>query len=128
MLIADARTLHRGRRLTSTVDSLPLKIQAGSKVYNSPPSKTADGKITIMLIRGKVSQVQLVRILLGLESGNHVALKGVEWISCTAYRLEPVVGKNIRRTFNNIDGEKVEYGPIQGTVLPKAIKYFISPP
>lgn len=84
--------------------------------------------ITIMLIRGKVSQVQLLMILLGLETGAHVAMKGVEWIRCTAYRLEPIVGTNIRRTYNNIDGEKVEYGPIQGVVLPKAIKYFITPP
>jgi hypothetical protein len=70
-------------------------------------------------------------ILLGLENGSHVNMKGVEWIRCTAYRVEPIDkdgNTTIRTTFNNVDGEMVESGPIQGIVQPKAIRYFIAPP
>jgi diacylglycerol kinase family enzyme len=81
-----------------------------------------------MLVRRNVSRIQLAMILLGFPDGSHFTMKGVEWIRCTAYRVEPVIGTNIRSTYNNIDGEKVEFGPIQGVVHPKAIKYFIAPP
>jgi diacylglycerol kinase family enzyme len=67
-------------------------------------------------------------ILFGLVGGRHVNMPGVEWIQCTAYRLDPVTGNNIRTTYNDIDGERVVPGPVQGYVRPKAIQYFISPP
>lgn len=98
------------------------------KVFHSPLSKMADGFITILLVRGNVSRYRLAMILLALESGSHVDMPGAEWIKCTAYRLDPVKGNNIRETYNNVDGERVEPGPIQGCVHPRAIRYFISPP
>lgn len=107
---------------------LPYRGQASRKCFHTPLSKTADGLITILLVRGNVSRYRLTMILLALETGTHVNLPGVEWIQCTAYRLDPVRGNNIRETYNNIDGERVEPGPIQGYVHPKAIRYFISPP
>jgi sphingosine kinase len=103
-------------------------VKASKKCFHSPPSKTADGLITILLVRGNVSRYRLTMILLALETGAHVNLPGVEWIQCTAYRLDPVKGNNTQETYNNIDGERVESGPVQGYVHPKAIRYFISPP
>lgn len=102
--------------------------KASKKCFHTPLSKTADGLITILLVRGSISRYRLAMILLALETGTHVNLPGVEWIQCTAYRLEPVRGNNIRETYNNVDGEQVEPGPIQGYIRPKAIRYFISPP
>jgi sphingosine kinase len=44
----------------------------------------------------------------------------VEFIQCTAYRLEPITPGS----FNDLDGEVVEPGPIQAAVLPRAIQAF----
>jgi len=90
--------------------------------YHSPHSHFQDGVFQIMLVRGNVSRYRLARILLGLGGdGSHADLPGVEWIACTAYRLEPV---DTTASFNDIDGEEVEKGPIQACVLPKAVRYF----
>lgn len=61
-------------------------------------------------------------ILLALDNGGHVDMEGVEFIKCTAYRLEPIT----TGSFNDLDGEVIEAGPIQGTVLPEAIQAFCS--
>jgi len=71
----------------------------------------ADGDFHVMLVRNSVSKYRLAWILLGLENGTHVDLPGVEWITCTAYRLEPA---DKRLSFNDLDGEVIERGPIEG--------------
>jgi diacylglycerol kinase family enzyme len=55
-----------------------------------------------------------------METGGHGDMHGVEFIKCTAYRMEPLS----QGSFNDIDGEVVESGPIQGKVLPGAIQVF----
>ena len=62
-------------------------------------------------------------ILLGLENGDHVDMDGVEYIKCTAYRLEPITPGS----FNDLDGEVIESGPIQGKVIPDAIQAYCNP-
>ena len=59
-------------------------------------------------------------ILLALEHGGHVGMDDVEFIECTAYRLEPVT----MGSYNDLDGEVIESGPIQGLVLPGAIRAY----
>ena len=81
--------------------------------YNSPHSSFDDGVFQILLVRGNVSRYRLARILIGLETGSHVDMPGVEWIKCSAYRLEPT--DNTAQSINVIDGEPVEEGRIQGT-------------
>ena len=67
------------------------------------------------------SRLAMTKILLGLDlSGSHVNVPQAEFVQCTAYRLEPMVDRYI----NNLDGEVVEQGPIQGKVLPSAMKVF----
>jgi diacylglycerol kinase family enzyme len=70
--------------------------------------------------RGDVSRFRLLLILLGLETGSHVGMDGVEFIECTAYRFEPIS----EGSYNDLDGEIVESGPIQGIVLPSATKVY----
>ena len=61
-----------------------------------------------------------VNIILALELGQHITSPKVEFIECVAYRLEPLtVG-----SFNVLDGEVIESGPIQASVLPSAINFF----
>ena len=62
----------------------------------------------------------MAMILIGLETGTHVDMEGVEFIQCLAYRLEP----QTTGSFNDLDGEVIEDGPIQGHVVPSAIEAY----
>lgn len=44
----------------------------------------------------------------------------VELVECVAWRLEPLT----QGSYNDLDGEVVQAGPIQGKVLPSAIQVF----
>ena len=97
---------------------------AAMHTHSSPKSKLEDGIFQIMLVRGrKISRIYMARILLALESGSHVDMPGVEFIQCKAYRLEPLSPGS----YNNIDGEVVEPGPVQAKVLPGAARLFCNP-
>ena len=50
-------------------------------------------------------------------------LQGVEWIQCKQYRLTPDTSQ-AAASYNNVDGELVEDGPVHATVLKKHVKYF----
>jgi sphingosine kinase len=89
--------------------------------YHSPPTRVGDESFQIMMIRKPMSRLQMIRILLSIDAGEHIGLKGVEFIRCSAYRLEPV------GSFNVIDGEMVEAGPIQAHVVPKSMLLFGKP-
>jgi diacylglycerol kinase family enzyme len=43
-----------------------------------------------------------------------------EFVQCVAYRLEPLTPGS----FNDLDGEVIEPGPIQGEVIPAALNVF----
>ena len=45
-------------------------------------------------------------------------------IACTAYRLDP---SDESKSFNDLDGEVVESGRIQGYVVPSAMNIFCAP-
>jgi sphingosine kinase len=55
-----------------------------------------------------------------MEHGGHVNMNGVEFIECSAYRLEPITDGS----FNDLDGEVVEAGPIQATVSPSSLRAY----
>lgn len=72
---------------------------------------------------GNVSRLRLALILLSMEHGAHFGMRGVEFIECSAYRLEPTTPGS----FNVLDGEVVESGPIQCSVMPSSIRAFCNP-
>lgn len=96
---------------------------AAMHTFQSPDSHLQDGVIQLLLVRGNVSRYRLALILLGLENGSHVSMPGAECVACTAYRLEPLTAGS----YNDIDGEVVEDGPIQARVVPKAVQFFGKP-
>eukprot|EP00526_Cylindrotheca_closterium_P008899 CAMPEP_0113634194 /NCGR_PEP_ID=MMETSP0017_2-20120614/17802_1 /TAXON_ID=2856 /ORGANISM="Cylindrotheca closterium" /LENGTH=520 /DNA_ID=CAMNT_0000544877 /DNA_START=10 /DNA_END=1569 /DNA_ORIENTATION=+ /assembly_acc=CAM_ASM_000147 len=77
---------------------------AAEKTHNSPNSKLNDGVFEILVVRKNVSRLRMAMILLGLDSGDHVNMPGVEFIRCSAYRLEPITPGS----FNDLDGEVIE--------------------
>lgn len=66
------------------------------------------------------SRLAMAKILIGLETGSHVDVPQAEFIECSAYRLEPIT----QGSYNDLDGEVIEAGPIQGQVVPGAMKVF----
>jgi sphingosine kinase len=93
---------------------------ASVNAFNSPPSTIGDGVFQILVIRGKWSRYQVALLLLALDAGTHVNSPAAEFIECVAYRLEPTTAGS----FNDLDGEVIEAGPVQAHVLPKAIQIF----
>jgi sphingosine kinase len=95
---------------------------ASESHYHSPPSHIHDGVFQILLVRGRVSRISMANILLSLEYGTHINHPKAEFIECAAYRLEPLKSGS----FNDLDGELIEGGPVQAHVLPSAIQVFCS--
>lgn len=91
-------------------------------VFTSPSSKLNDGLFHILLIRKSCSRYNLLKFLLQLEHGTHIHTKGVEVIPCVAFRLEPLEGQ--WRSFNDVDGEVVDKGPIQAVIKPSALNVY----
>jgi sphingosine kinase len=101
---------------------------ASFNLHSSPDSMLDDGLLHILLVRaGSCSRWGLVQMFLKIETGEHIHLDQVEVIQCRAFRLEPVGGSAQQSSFNDVDGEAVEGGTIQGIVNPKAMKMFAAP-
>lgn len=80
--------------------------------------------ISALRFSANISRFRLLLILLGLETGSHVSMKGVEFIECSAYRFEPIS----EGSYNDLDGEVIESGPVQGIVIPSATSAYCNPP
>lgn len=70
--------------------------------------------------RGHVSRLRLALILIEMSHGGHVDMHGVEFVQCSAYRLEPITPGS----FNDLDGEVIESGPVQAAVMPASIQAY----
>ena len=93
---------------------------AASNTFNSPDSKLDDGLFRILVVRASCSRLELVKMFLEIETGGHVKHEACEIYECVAFRLEPLC----EGSYNDIDGESVEKGTIQGKVVPNAFKMF----
>mmetsp|Transcript_4146 Transcript_4146/g.8778 ORF Transcript_4146/g.8778 Transcript_4146/m.8778 type:complete len:312 (+) Transcript_4146:1-936(+) len=93
---------------------------ASYNMFNCPMSKMNDGLFHILVVRASCPRWRLILMLLQLESGNHIHCKGLEVISCRAYRLEPLS----YNSYNDIDGELVEDGVIQAHMMPRGAQFF----
>lgn len=97
----------------------------GSDCFFAPSSKLSDNLIWLLIIRGGVSRSQLLSFLLGLSTGTHLpnpSNEFIQMIPCTAFRIEPGA---TQQGFMTVDGEKVEYGPIQGEVFPSIAQVIV---
>ena len=62
----------------------------------------------------------MIQIALAIETGGHIHHDQCEMYECSAFRLGPLEGGS----HNDLDGEKIEDGPIQAAVLPAAAWFF----
>ena len=58
-----------------------------------------------------------------MEHGGHVDMNGVDFIECSAYRLEPIT----KGSFNDLDGEAIESGPIQAAISQLSLQAYSNP-
>ncbi|KAH8354692.1 hypothetical protein KR084_002581 [Drosophila pseudotakahashii] len=92
-----------------------------SDVFFAPESRLDDGLIYLVIIRSGVSRHQLLNFMLSLNTGTHLPTDGedpfIKVVACRAFRIEPSSSDGILV----VDGERVDYGPIQAEVMPGLI-------
>ncbi|XP_017088382.2 sphingosine kinase 1 [Drosophila bipectinata] len=91
-----------------------------SDVFFAPESRLDDGLIYLVIIRSGVSRHQLANFMLSLNTGTHLPVGEdpfIKVVACRAFRIEPTGSDGILV----VDGEKVDYGPIQAEVMPGLI-------
>ena len=89
----------------------------GSDLIMAPGAHLNDGLIHLALIHSGISKQQLFSTMTALETGSHVdnLPPNMEIVKVLAFRLEPDNGKE---GVIMVDGEKVDYAPLQAQVLP----------
>lgn len=111
----------------------------GSDCHFAPLSQLNDGIIWLCVIRGGATRPELLKFLLGMSNGTHLTQHNrfIEMIPVTAFRIEPdteppmsaaatstttttetVAAAEKQHGHFTVDGERVEYGPIQAEVVP----------
>ncbi|XP_016948489.1 sphingosine kinase 1 [Drosophila biarmipes] len=91
-----------------------------SDVFFAPESRLDDGLIYLVIIRSGVSRHQLLNFMLSLNTGTHLPIGEdpfIKVVACRAFRIEPNSSDGILV----VDGERVDYGPIQAEVMPGLI-------
>lgn len=87
-------------------------------VVFAPRSRLDDGVIWLCIMKAGASRAQILTFLLGLSSGNHATTPErnvATMIPVQAFRIEP---KEDESGYITVDGEKVDYGPLQAEVFP----------
>lgn len=112
----------------------------GADCFFAPQSQLNDGLIWLCVIRAGATRQDLLKFLLGMSNGTHLSQQNrfIEMIPVTAFRIDPDTaqggpanGGNGGRSASaaaaaaemehghfTVDGERVEYGPIQAEVVP----------
>lgn len=93
---------------------------AASTMYSGPGVTSDDGAFRIYVVT-EMSRLEILRLLIAMDTGDHINHPKVKTYKCTAYRIEPEHDTNSRGLYT-LDGESVEYGPIQGIIQPGAAR------
>jgi len=90
----------------------------GSDIIFAPDARFNDGVIHLCFIKAGIQKTELIELMGLLEKGTHMdhPSPNIEYIKCLAFRLQPEGEDGIIM----VDGEKVDYGPLQAQILPGA--------
>lgn len=98
----------------------------GEDCLFAPDAKLDDGTIWLLIIKDSVTRSQLLQFLLGLSTGAHAGVqtadRSIEFIPVRAFRIEPSMNEV---GYMTVDGENVEYGPIQAEMFPSLAKVMV---
>ncbi|XP_030053628.1 sphingosine kinase 2 [Microcaecilia unicolor] len=86
----------------------------GADLFVAPFTSFGEGLIHLFFVKAGISRAALIRLFLAMERGSHFELEYPHFthLPVRAFRLEPLTHKGIL----TVDGERVEYGPIQGQI------------
>lgn len=86
----------------------------GADLFTVPWASFNDGLIHLCYVKAGISRAALIRLFLAMEKGTHFDQEcpHLTLLPVRAFRIEPLTNKGII----TVDGERVEYGPIQGQV------------
>ncbi|XP_061714862.1 sphingosine kinase 1-like [Cydia pomonella] len=95
----------------------------GEDLLFAPRSQLSDGVMWMLIIKAGISRSQLLSFLLGINNGNHAESNNeyIKLIPVSAFRIVPE-GPGGTLT---VDGELVEYGPIQAEVFPNIVNVLV---
>ncbi|KAL3284427.1 hypothetical protein HHI36_018586 [Cryptolaemus montrouzieri] len=92
----------------------------GEDVLFVPDAKLNDGTIWLLVIHTGTTRSQLLQFLLRLSSGSHLNCiskrSRIQLLPVRAFRIEPDPKE---QGYVTVDGELVEYGPIQAEIFPE---------
>lgn len=124
--VPDSWTIETGQFLMVHAVS---QTHISSDCFFAPSSALNDGVIWLCIIRGGASRKELLKFFLGMSSGTHLPTVPSEYISMIpvmAFRIDPIIDSSEEKYGHlTVDGEKVEYGPIQGEVFPSIAKVMV---
>lgn len=86
---------------------------AAVTMHSGPGARLDDGVFTIFVVES-ASRCEMLQLLIQIDNGEHINHPKVQMFKANAYRLEPKTSDGLY----TLDGENVEMGPIQGTLLP----------
>lgn len=86
----------------------------GADMFTVPHATFNDGLIHLCYVKAGISRAALIRLFLAMEKGTHFdqVCPHLTHLPVQAFRIEPLTDKGII----TVDGERVEYGPIQGQI------------
>lgn len=98
----------------------------GEDCFFAPDAKLNDGTIWLLVVKAGATRTQVLHFLLGLSSASHASLQNsggpIELLAVRAFRIEPDMSESGCMT---VDGELVEYGPIQAEVFPALARVMV---
>ncbi|GAV09313.1 hypothetical protein RvY_18877 [Ramazzottius varieornatus] len=92
--------------------TLTSRIAASSVAV--PWAQLNDGLGYLCWVKGGLPKTAVTSFLLNLSTGDHLKSPYVQMVAIRAFRLEPRDKDGIM----TIDGERIQYGPVQGQMLP----------
>ncbi|KAI5935975.1 sphingosine kinase 2 isoform X4 [Manis javanica] len=98
----------------------------GADLVAAPHARFDDGLVHLCWVRGGISRAALLRLFLAMEHGSHLSLDCPQlgYTAARAFRLEPLTSRGVL----TVDGEQVEYGPLQAQVHPGLGTLLTGPP
>ncbi|XP_041598765.1 sphingosine kinase 2 isoform X2 [Vulpes lagopus] len=98
----------------------------GADLVAAPHARFDDGLVHLCWVRGGISRAALLRLFLAMERGSHFNLgcPQLGYAAARAFRLEPLTPRGVL----TVDGEQVEYGPLQAQMHPGLGTLLTGPP
>lgn len=105
--------------------NLPL---IGQELFVTPNSSNEDGVMYLSFVKADTPRYEIIKMLTEGETGNFLKSKWIEFVKCKAFRLEPQICVQTNKVEGNlmVDGEQIEYGPIQGEVSSKLARVLLN--